>query len=222
MHKLLPIVAASLLASGAAQAQVGVTADLGTTGFGAHLVFPLSPTLNGRIGGNYFKYDFTRSSGQLDYDLDGKLQTADALLDWYPSEASSFRITGGVFYNKTRFDAVAEPNGLNSFRLNGNVYNISEVGILVGKVDFRKAAPYLGIGWGNAMKTERGWGFGADLGVFYQGSARVHLRSEGCTVLSSVCQRLAQDVAAEQLRLAEDVSDYKYYPVVRASLSYRF
>jgi hypothetical protein len=222
MHKLLPFAAAFILASGVAQAQVGASADIGTTGFGAHLVVPLSPSLNGRIGANYFQYDFTRSSGQLDYDLDGKLQTVDALLDWYPSAGSSFRLTGGVFYNKTRFDATAEPNGLNTFRLNGNVYNVSEVGIVVGKVDFRKAAPYLGIGWGNAMRAERGWGFGADLGVFYQGSARVSLRSENCTVLSTVCQRLAQDIAAEQVRLADDVSDYKFYPVVRASLSYRF
>ena len=215
-------IAACLLASGAAQAQVGATLDLGSTGVGAHLVMPIAANLNGRLGMNYFKHDFTQRSGQVEYELDGKLQTVDALLDWYPRAGQKFRVTGGVVYNGSRFDAVAEPGGPGGFTLNGTRYSAADVGILVGKVDFRKAAPYLGIGWGNVLTTERGWSFGGDLGAFYQGKAKVHLRSEKCGLLSALCQRLAQDVAAEQARLAGDVSDNKVYPVIRASLSYRF
>ena len=214
--------AACLLAAGAAHAQVGATLDLGTTGVGAHLVLPVAPGLNGRLGVNYFKHDFTERSGLVEYDLDGKLQTVDALLDWYPRVGSDFRLTGGVLYNNSRFDASAAPDALGSFRLNGVQYSAADVGLLVGKVDFRKAAPYIGIGWGNALDTGLGWRFGADLGVFYQGSARVSLRSERCTALSALCERLARDVAAEQAGLADDASDYKLYPVLRASLSYRF
>ena len=211
-----------LLAAGAAQAQTGVSADLGTTGIGAHLSFGFTPSLNGRIGVNYFQHDFTKRSGQVKYDLDGKLQTVDALLDWYPSAGSSFRLTGGVFYNDTHFDAVAAPDQLGTFRLNGRPYNAADVGLLVGKVDFRKAAPYIGIGWGNALSTERGLSFGGDLGAFYQGKARVSLRSVNCTVQSALCNQLASDVAVEEARLADEASDYKVYPVLRASLSYRF
>lgn len=219
---LPPIAAACLLSAGTSQAQVGATLDLGTTGVGAHLVLPLSASLNGRLGINYFKHDFTERSGEIDYDLDGRLQTIDALLDWYPRAGSSFRVTGGVLYNNSRFDAVAEPGSLGSFNLNGTRYSTAEVGILVGKLDFRKAAPYLGIGWGNALGTARGWRFGADIGAFYQGEARVTLRSLNCTVLTALCQRLERDVAAEQARLARDASNYKLYPVLRASLSYSF
>lgn len=205
-----------------AQAQVGATLDLGTTGVGAHLVLPISPGLNGRLGLNYFKHDFDKRSGQVEYDLDGKLQTVDALLDWYPRPGGNFRVTAGVLYNDTRFDATASPDQLGSFSLNGTRYSAADVGLLRGKVDFRKAAPYLGIGWGNALNSERGWSLGGDLGVFYQGSARVSLRSEGCQVATALCERLARDVAAEEARLADDASDFKVYPVVRAALSYRF
>lgn len=223
MHrKHLCAAVAGLLAASAAHAQVGVTLDLGSTGVGAHLAFPLASSLNGRLGANYFKRDFRERSGQVDYQLDGKLQTVDALLDWYPRADSGFRLSAGLLYNGTRFDAVGEPAGLGSFSLNGTRYSTADVGVLVGKVDFRKTAPYLGIGWGNALDTGRGWRFGADLGVFHQGAARVSLRSVNCTVLSALCQRLAGDVAAEQRRLAGDVSDYKLYPVLRASLSYAF
>ena len=211
-----------LLAAGAAQAQVGASLDLGTTGVGAHLAYGFTPSLNGRLGVNYFKHDFTKRSGRLEYDLDGKLQTVDALLDWYPRAGSSFRVTGGVFFNDSRFDALATPDLNGTFRLNERVYTAAEVGVLVGKVDFRKAAPYLGIGWGNALATERGWSFGGDLGAFYQGKARVSLRSVNCTVQSALCNQLAGDVAVEEARLADEASDYKVYPVLRASLSYRF
>lgn len=212
----------SLLAAGSAQAQVGASLDLGTTGVGAHLAFGFSPSLNGRLGVNYFKHDFTKRSGRIEYDLDGKLQTVDALLDWYPRAGSSFRITGGVFYNDTRFDALATPDLNGTFTLNGRPYTAADVGVLVGKVDFRKAAPYIGIGWGNALATERGWSFGGDLGAFYQGKARVSLRSVNCTVQTALCNQLAGDVAVEEARLADEASDYKVYPVLRASLSYRF
>jgi len=218
----LTLVLLGLLATGGAQAQVGASADIGTTGVGAHLVFGFSPSLNGRLGVNYFKHDFTKRSGRLEYDLDGKLQTVDALLDWYPRAGSSFRVTGGVFYNDTRFDALATPDLNGTFRINERLYNAADVGVLVGKVDFRKAAPYIGIGWGNALSTERGWSFGGDLGAFYQGKARVSLRSVNCTVQSALCNQLASDVAVEEARLADEASDYKVYPVLRASLSYRF
>ncbi|MEW6373626.1 MAG: hypothetical protein AB1584_22130 [Pseudomonadota bacterium] len=223
-YQRISLALAGLLAAGAGQAQtrVGAGVDLGTTGAGAHLVFGLTPSLNARLGLNYFKYDFDKSTENVNYDLDGKLQTFNALLDWYPRAGSNFRLSGGVFYNDTRFDAVGIPNQNGTFRLNGTTYNAAEVGQLVGKVDFRKAAPYLGIGWGNALTAERGWSFGADLGVFYQDEARVSLRSVNCTVQTALCGQLASDVGAEEARLADEASDYKVYPVLRASLSYRF
>jgi hypothetical protein len=215
---------AGLLAAGAgtAEAQVGAGVDLGTTGAGAHLVFGLTPSLNARLGLNYFKHDFSKSTDDVDYELDGKLRTFDALLDWYPRAGGNFRLSGGVFYNDTRFDAVGRPDRSGTFRVNGTTYDAAQVGQLVGKVDFRKAAPYLGIGWGNPFATTRGWRFGADLGVFYQDEARVSLRSVNCTVQAGLCGQLAGDLAAEEARLAEEASDYKFYPVLRASLSYSF
>lgn len=221
-YRRVSLALAGLLAAGAAQAQVGAGVDLGTTGAGAHLTFGLTPSLNARLGLNYFKHDFSKSTENVDYDLDGKLQTLNALLDWYPRSGSNFRLSGGVFYNDTSFDAVGRPNRTGSFRLNGNTYNAADAGQLVGKVDFRKAAPYLGIGWGNPFNKKRGWSFGADLGVFYQDEARVSLRSVNCTIQADICNRLAGDVSAEEARLADEASDYKFYPVVRASLSYSF
>ena len=216
------LAATALLAAAQAQAQVGVTLDAGSTGAGLHLVVPMETYLNGRFGINYFKHDLDKRSGLIDYQLDGKLQTYDLLFDWYLRPGAKFRLTGGVVYNGTRFDAVGSADRAGKFSINGKEYSASDVGTLKGTVNFRKAAPYLGIGWGNALSQDKRLNFSADLGAFYQGNAHVNLVSIGCTTSRTVCTALARDVAAEELRLSEDVSDYKFYPVLRASVSYNF
>ncbi|RZA28330.1 MAG: hypothetical protein EOP92_39790 [Lysobacteraceae bacterium] len=215
---------AALAAGASAQAQVGaaVTADLGTTGAGLHLVVPMESDLNGRFGANYFKHDFDKRSGLVDYKLDGKLATFDLLFDWYVVPNSSFRLTGGAMYNGTRFDAVGAPAAGGKFTFNGNTYSATDIGSLKGDVRFRRVVPYLGIGWGNALTRNKRWNFGADIGAFYQGKAQVKLIGFGCTTSAAVCKQLAADVDLEELRLQEEVSDYKVYPVLRASVSYSF
>jgi hypothetical protein len=220
-HKALAL-AAGLLATASAQAELAVTADLGTTGAGAHLVVPMETYLNGRFGINYFQHDFNKHSGQVNYELKGKLQTVDVLFDWFVRENSSFRVTGGLVYNGTTMDATGKPDLAGKFTLNGVTYSAADVGQLNGRVKFRKAAPYLGIGWGNPLAAGSRWRFNADLGAFYQGKGDVHLASIGCATSNKVCKALASDVKAEQLRLQEDISEYKFYPVLRASVSYSF
>ncbi len=220
--KYTVLAAAAMLAAGAANAQVGVTADLGSTGVGFHVVVPMETYLNGRFGANYFRHDFDKTSGGVDYDMKGKLQTFDVLFDWYLTEGSSFHLTGGLVYNGNKFNAKAKPNGLGGFTLNGHAYTAADVGLLTGRIDYRKAAPYLGIGWGNALARSSRWTTNIDLGVFYQGNPNVQLASVGCTVSSTVCKALASDVAVERLRLRDDVDALKVYPVVRASIGYQF
>lgn len=217
------ILAAALLAAGAAQADVAVTADAGSTGAGVHIVVPMETYLNGRFGVNGFNHDLTKHSGAVDYDLKGKLQTADVLFDWYLREGSAFHVTGGIVYNNNHFDAVAHPNAQGQFTLNGNTYSAADVGVLSGDVEFRKAAPYLGIGWGNALAdTARHWQVSGELGTFFEGDPKVHLVSIGCVTSNTVCKAVATDVKAEVTRLQGDMSGYRFYPVARVSLSYRF
>ena len=222
--KQIALASAALLASSAAlaQAQAGVTADLGSTGAGFHLVVPMENDLNGRFGLNGFKHDFDKTSGGVDYDVRGKLQSVDVLFDWYLREGSKFHLTGGLVYNGNRFDARAKADPLGKFTINGHSYTAADVGILSGRVDYRKAAPYLGIGWGNALAQDSRWHVDADLGAFYQGNPNVQLASVGCTTSQTVCQALASDVAAETARFGDDLDKFKFYPVLRASLSYNF
>jgi hypothetical protein len=216
------LAAAALLAAGSASAQVGVTADVGTTGVGFHVVVPMETYLNGRFGANYFKHDFDKTSNGVNYDVKGKLQTVDILFDWYLNEGSNFHLTGGLVYNGNKFNVHAKPNGAGVFTINGNTYTAADVGVLSGRLDYRKAAPYLGIGWGNALAQASRWNVNTDLGVFYQGNPNVQLASIGCTTSMTVCTTLAKDVAVARQNLRDDSDSFKFYPVVRVSIGYRF
>lgn len=220
--KYTVLAAALLLACGAADAQVGVTADLGTTGVGFHVVVPMESDLNGRFGANYFKHDFDKSSGGVGYDMDGKLQTIEALFDWYVLDGSPFRLTAGVLYNGNSIGAHAKPNADGGYILNGHSYTAADVGTLSGRIDYTKASPYLGIGWGNALKQTRGWSLGGDLGVYYQNNPNVQLASIGCTTSSTVCQAIVTDVETQRQKLRDDIDNLKFYPVLRLNIGYSF
>jgi opacity protein-like surface antigen len=207
-------------AAGSVQARdLAATVDLGTTGLGLHVTTPLAAKLNGRIGVNVANYSYDGSTSDMDYDFKLKLKTVDALLDYYPFDGA-FRVTGGVVYNGNKIDARAKPNG-GSYNINNVTYTAADVGDLSSKIDFRKAAPYLGIGWGNAVKAQ-GWSVGMDLGVMFQGKPKTQLASNNCTAMAEFCDRLANDVAAENVKLGEEVKDFKLYPVIRVGVNYRF
>ncbi len=213
--------AAAMLLANSAQADVGVSADIGTTGFGLHLSAPLQESLNARIGVNYLHYSYSGNTSDVDYDFKLKLTSLEALLDWFPTQ-SQFRVSAGLVYNGNQIDATGKSNNNGSYTLNGNTYNASNAGRLDGKVDFRNVAPYLGIGWGNALAKDKGWGFTSDLGVLFQGAPNTSLVNSGCSLGVTLCTRLDNDVAAENVKLRDKADSFKFYPVVRVGVSYKF
>lgn len=215
------LIAALLTATAAGATDLALTADLGTTGVGLHMSMPLMKNLNARVGFNTLNYSYSGSTSNVDYDFKLKLNTFDALVDYFPSEGS-FRLTGGLTYNSNKVDAIGKPSATGTYVLNGNTYTAANAGQLDGKIDFRKIAPYLGIGWGNPVRKDAGWGFSADAGILFQGAPNTSLTSSGCTAPTSVCNQLNSDLDAENARLHDKVNDLKLYPVLRVGASYRF
>lgn len=215
------IFAAALLAASCAQAaDIGVSAEVGSTGLGVHISTSIASQLNARIGVNYASHSYSGNTSDVDYDFKLKLATFDALLDYYPMDGV-FRVTGGLVYNGNKIEANAKANGNGTFTVNNNSYAAATAGTIAGTIDFRKAAPYVGIGWGNSAKNA-GWGFAMDLGALIQGSPKAALSNTGCTASAAQCTQLSSDVAAESAKLEDQAHNFKAYPVVRLGVSYRF
>lgn len=208
---VLAVQSTSAVASGMALA-----GKVGTAGLGLEFIGSLTQSINGRVGVNYFNYDYSGTESDIDYEFDLNLGSANALLDWHPFNGG-FRLSTGFFYNQNEVDARGEPNG--SFNIGNTDYPATEVGTLKGNIDFDDFAPYVGIGWGNAVGKNKRLSLVADLGVMFQGTPHASLSADGD--LASV-PAFQADLAREEQELQDAIDEFKYFPVVSVGVSYRF
>lgn len=215
----IALLLAGVVAATQAQA-VGVGVRAGTNGIGGDIGFSIAPTLLARVGYSYLNYSHSVDQTDVRYDGKLKLSNANALLDWSP--LGPFRITGGFVFNNNKIDVTGTPTG-GTYTLNGNVYPAAAVGSIAGEVKVgNKAAPYLGIGYGNVATA--GVNFYFDLGVIFQGSPTANLTATcGAPIVGTpACTQLQHDAAAEQQRLADEVKGFKYYPVANIGITVGF
>jgi hypothetical protein len=201
---------------GVAPADTSLGIRAGTLGGGLELSTALSQRAGVRL--NVDGYNRTQSSTQdnIQYDMKLKLRTASLLGDWFPF-ANNFRISAGAMFNGNKFTLKGQPTGGN-YTINGNTYTAAEVGSLDATVDFRKGAPYFGLGYGRPINS--GLSLIFDLGVVFQGSPRSKI-DVTCGVTAQ-CAQLQSDAAAEQSKLDDSLHNFKYYPLISLGLAYTF
>ncbi|MCG5494949.1 hypothetical protein [Ectothiorhodospira variabilis] len=204
-----------LTAGGAAQADsFALGAKVGTTGLGVEGTYGLRENVNLRGGLYGFTYSTDVEETDVDYDADLKLRSAALLADWHPF-SGGFRLTAGAYYNGNELTGKARGEldiGDGAERYQGT---------LDATIDWRSFAPYLGIGYGNAIQGGR-WSFALDAGVMFTGSPDVSLRGQVETNDDDVRQRFREDVREEERELQDDLDDFKYYPVLSLGVAYRF
>lgn len=209
-----------LLFAGPAMAdsgEFGMALKAGTLGAGIEGTIGITKTINTRLGVNYFSYDTDETESNVDYEFDIELKTFSWLFDWHPG-GGGFRITAGAFYNGNEFEAVGKPRS-GSYTIDDTTYPAAQVGTLKGEIDFDNFAPYVGIGYGNALSKDRKWNFVFDLGVMYQGEPDVTLTADGTASGNAVFQ---SELENERRQLESDIDDFEFYPVLFLGVSYKF
>jgi hypothetical protein len=203
--KKLVVLATVFFAATAAQA-AGVGVRVGTTGVGGDVAWGVLPTVSARIGYSALSWSRRYDTNVATYDGKLKLSNLSALAEFHPL-GPVFRISGGLIFNTNKFESTGQPSsGPGSF--NATV----ESG--------RKAAPYLGIGFGRVAGT--GIGLYGDLGLMFMGSpkATVNANCSGLTALQ--CSTLQGQAASEQARLQDDMKSFKAFPVLNIGVSVGF
>lgn len=195
----------------------GLTGKIGTLGYGGELNFAISDNISARVGGNAYVYRYNANSSSVNYDFKLRLQTASALVDWYPFEGG-FRTSAGLLYNNNKVTLRAKPTGGN-YVINGVTYTTTQIGSMQGTMTFYKAAPYLGIGWGNPVAKNKGWGLVSDVGILFQGKPKLDLV---VTCATTCPAQLQTDATAENAKLQKDLSSFKYWPVISLGVSYQW
>jgi hypothetical protein len=195
----------------------GVTAKIGTLGYGIDGTTGLAENVNLRLGYNGLSsdiaagYDYDMNGTTVNFDTKASLETISLLVDWHAFNAA-FRFTGGLMYNNNKFEASAP---LGNYNIGGTVYN---VGLDATLEPPRNFAPYFGVGWGNAVSKDKHWILSADLGIMFQGSPNVTLTPTG----SNAGSVSPADIANEESSLEEDLSYFRLYPVASIGATYHF
>jgi len=201
---------------------VGIALTAGLSGFGADVGVNINDFVGLRAMAAGFSISKNGNYGtSIDWDARLKLFQAGALVDVFPF-AGGFHLTAGLVDDGNKFTMTGQPSS-GTFTLNGNTYPSADISSASASVEWNKAVPYLGLGWGN-LAGSRGLHFTSDLGALITGSpnSSVNVVCSPAGQAAGVCAMLANDVAAEQTKLQNDVHKLTVWPVFRIGVGYAF
>lgn len=211
---------------------IGAGIRLSTLGAGAEVGVSLSNRLNVRGGFNIFQYSRGFNHDGITYKGQLNLRSGEAHLDWHPVGHAFHLSPGLLVYNGNGATATANVPGGSTFTLGGTTYTSDPTNPItgMGKLDFVKAAPTAMFGFGNLVPQNRHFTYNFELGAVFQGSARTKLNLTGnaCDPTGLNCVNAAtdptvqQNVVAEQTKINNKLSPFKYYPVISFGFGYRF
>jgi len=196
----------------------------GTTGLGLALSLPLrNEYLNLRGVLATLDYDTDRDLDGIVYDVNLDLRSGGLLLDLHPF-GGGFRISGGVFALKHDFKGTATPE--QEVELGDEIFTPEEAGTLTAIVGYdRSFAPYLGLGWGNAVAPASRLSFAADIGVMFTDNPTIDLTADSPLADSNPALKaeLLTELEKEEDAInEEDLGDIDLWPVITLGVSYHF
>ena len=194
--------------------RVGLTVKAGTLGGGLEATIGANDYLGFRFGANMLSAGSSISRDEGTIKMDMELLSYSALADLHVF-GGGFRVSAGGLINKNKLKLTADLN--KSVTLDGQEYSLSD---LNGQVTFGELAPYVGIGYGNAVGTDGHWHFACDFGVMFQGEPKIAASATASdpSIQPIVDQALSREVA----KIQDDANAFKYYPVISVGVSYRF
>lgn len=210
---------------------IGLTAS--TLGAGVQAGVGMGKYSNIRGGFNAFNFSTTLTKDGVNYAGTLKLRSAEILYDQYFPHLGGFHVSPGtLIYNDNKANATANVPGGQSFTLSNTTYYSSAANPVngTGAISFSKAAPMVLIGFGNLLPRRRHFGFNVEAGAVFQGSpnAKLNLAGTACLTPTTGCVNAATDsgvqanVQAEQTKLNNTLTPFKYYPVISLGFSYKF
>jgi hypothetical protein len=212
------LLATALLANGAQAQEVYAGAGL----FGAQIGYAYSVNPQFNLRGDYMTMGSrskTQTESGTSYQAKLDLSRTALLVDWFPFESSSFRMTGGASFNKIGFNLTAGGAG-STVDINGRTVALGANDTLNVQVKLPNTTPYVGIGWGH-KPSNKGWGFHTDLGVLV-GSFKVTETRGGALVNGGALGVTQADMDKELQDVRDSVAKLKVLPQVTLGLSYRF
>lgn len=199
-----------------------IVPEISTLGLGGHVVKKIIPQVNARVGINAFGINVDVDGEEVEYDGDLDLFNVSTILDLHPSKNSGFKLSAGAIFANNNIEGTAiteDTITIGNEEFENDVVESTDVEIEIT----RDVAPYLGLGWGNAVADNKGFGVWFNLGVMFGGSPDVE-------VTPNFNENATQEQRAEANEAAEDEEEevednlafIGIYPVASLGISYQF
>jgi hypothetical protein len=210
---------------------VAIALKLGDQGIGGELAVPVLSRLNLRAGAQFFSLNANVTSQGVQ--ATGQLQMRNIFtsVDIYPFR-NGFRISPGfTVHNDTHLTAALLAPGGTTFTLNDTDYVSDPSNPIHGNAGFVMggvSAPRLTFGWGNMIPRAGGhFSFPFEAGFEYISAPGVTLTLAGNGCSSDGCGDINQNggaanIAAEIVKLKNDLAPLRFYPILSTGISYRF
>lgn len=217
MHKSVLAVAVAALTTlagpGANAAGFSLGGRVGLPGVGIEAAAKFSNHFGARASFTGLGYSFDFTYDDVDYDVESSVAIGSLLLDVYPM-GGMFRITAGGAYYNGQYDISATPSAGFSYEIGNGTYNAAAIGTLNGAIEYKKAVPYLGVGWDFMARKQAGFGVTVDAGLYFIG------KPDDVTLTASGGGVSANDLALERSNIEDDTASYDL--AIGVGLYYRF
>lgn len=218
LSAILLLIVSALLSCGVGCADFGglaVAGKVSTLGLGGELATGITENMNARVGMNVLDFDLDDVDiDDVEYDLGIDFYSFTALVDWHVFY-DSFRITAGIVSMNHEIDMDAKGAPGEMVSIGDNEYDWADIGTLSGSAEIDDLAPYVGIGWGDLLDTDKRVEIYFDFGVVFIGSPDASLTATGAAAgLPADLQKERDDI--------EDDLDFGFYPVLSTGLVFRF
>lgn len=214
--------ASTLLASANVQAEAPISIGLNYGAFsGANLdlSYPINDNLQvrGSLSGGMDLSEST-SDTDIEYEVETNGGIHRLALDYHPF-ANGFFLSAGYAINNFSLDGTGSALSGQTVTIGDTSYNVDADVQLDASLEW-DSAPTLSLGWGHS--PAKGFGFLFEVGAYFTGAPDVSLAGTGTVDGLDVSTEIADDIAAEEKKLKEDVGDYDFLPMLQAGVTYRF
>ena len=195
----------------------GAGVSFSTLGIGGHLTYEVNNKfyLKGEIQGLAVDKDI--DIDEVNYDSKLDFFSAGITANYLPfGKGLRFSFGGYAVNNNIKVEASSPGEVI----IIGNTlpYTLQAGDTLNGEVDYSTFAPYLGLGWDWAWGAEKQYILSLDAGILFTGTPDVTL-TPNSALLGSIPQSAFD---SEIQDIADDLDEFKYYPVFKLGFTWEF
>ena len=191
----------------------GAGVSAATNGFGANAYWQPVDKWKVALAGEFFpqlSIDKTINEGSVSVDMNAKYKTGGVFVTGGYQFLSWMYATAGLGINFFKASAIGSPQSMKYGDITLSPETIG--GLNVNIKSGATVSPYLAIGFGRQLPTEKLVGVGVEIGAYYMGSPQLEIDATGMLEGTGDPEHVQA--------LQDEFSQFKFYPMIKLNVTF--